>query len=58
MVADGFNHEITVEWGGDHNNFSVYEPSMLANDAAEPRYLVIVNAISAIGIASQQKLRF
>ncbi len=47
-VADGFNYEITVERGGDHNNFSVYEPSMLANDAEEPRYLAIVNAISAL----------
>ena len=39
--------EIAVERSGDHNNFSVYEPSMLANDAEEPRYLAIVNAISA-----------
>lgn len=47
-VADGFNYEITVERGGDENNFNVYEPSMLANDAEEPRYLAIVNAISAL----------
>ncbi len=47
-VADGFNYEIIVERGGKHNQFNVYEPSMLANDAEEPRYLAIVNAITAL----------
>ena len=47
-VADGFNYEITVERGGTQNNFNVYEPSMLANDNDEPRYIAIVNAITGL----------
>lgn len=52
-VADGSNYETTVKRGGDHNNFSICEPRMLANDAVEPCHLAIENAISAVGIASQ-----